>query len=321
MPPVEAILIAGPTASGKSAFALDLAERFGGMVVNADSMQVYRELTILTARPSASETARAAHALYGHVPAAEPYSVGRWLADVAQTLARARSSGHVPILVGGTGLYFSALLEGLSPVVPIPPEVRTYWRSQAERLGPQRLHQELAARDPRMAARLRTSDPQRVTRALEVIEGTGRSLADWQGQAGTPLIEETGALRLVIAPSRQTLYARCDARFEAMLGAGAVAEAAAFARLGLPGDLPASRATGLRELVGHVRGEISLQAAATAAKAATRRYAKRQMTWIRGRMAGWTVLETGDAQATTAVARQLEERGVRQREASAPCVR
>ena len=257
-------------------------------------MQVYAELPILTARPGAADLARAPHVLYGHVPAAEAYSAGRWLADVATVLADARTGCRLPIIAGGTGLYFEALLNGLSPVPPIPAAVRVHWRAEAARLGPERLHAELASRDAAMAARLRPRDPQRVTRALEVLEATGRSLADWQAEAGAPLLSGDAVARLVLAPARKELYARCNARFDVMLSAGALAEVAALAAQNLTPELPAMRATGVRELTAHLRGELTLGEAADAAKAETRRYAKRQATWIRGRMADWTPLPAGE---------------------------
>ena len=296
----HAILIAGPTASGKSALALALAERLGGIVINADSMQVYRELAILTARPSAAELARAPHVLYGHVPAAEAYSVGRWLADMAPALAAAKASGLVPIVTGGTGLYFEALLSGLSPVPPIPLAIRAHWRAEAERLGPGKLHAELGSRDPAMAARLRPGDRQRVTRALEVLAATGRSLADWQTRTGASLLSAEDTVRLALTLPRDELHARCNTRFDLMLALGAVAEVAALMALGLPVSQPAMRATGAREIMGHLRGELELAAAIDAAKAATRQYAKRQMTWIRGRMADWAPVSASDVEGVVA---------------------
>jgi len=284
----RAVLIAGPTASGKSALAVALAERLNGVVINADSMQVYAELAILTARPGASEVARAPHRLYGHIPAKEAYSVGRWLVDVRDALQATSAEGRLPIIVGGTGLYFEALLKGLSPVPSISPDIRAHWRAESARLGPELLHAELAKRDPEMAARLRASDPQRVSRALEVVDSTGRSLAAWQEQTGAPLIASQEALRVVLMPTREALYTCCNSRFDAMLEAGALTEVAALMAQDLPPELPAMRATGVRELAGHLRGDLGIEQAAEAAKAETRRYAKRQATWIRGRMADWT---------------------------------
>jgi tRNA dimethylallyltransferase len=291
----NAILIAGPTASGKSAAAVALAARLGGTVINADSMQVYRELDVLTARPGAADLAAAPHRLYGTVPAAEAYSVGRWLDDAAAAMVQARDAGRLPILAGGTGLYFKALLDGLSPVPDIPPETREHWRALAETLGAEGLHRELAARDPVMAARLKASDPQRVTRALEVIDATGISLAEWQGTAGTPGLARDAVLKLVVAPERETLYAGIDARFDRMVEGGALDEVAALMALDLDPALPAMRAHGVREIAAHLAGTMNLEAAATKTKTETRRYAKRQMTWIRRFMADWEWVPNGAA--------------------------
>ena len=293
----KTILIAGPTASGKSALALALAGQLGGVVINADSMQVYAGLNILTARPAAADLARAPHRLYGHVPTSEAYSVGRWLADAARELAAAHELGLVPIIVGGTGLYFHAALHGLTPVPDIALPVRTHWRAEAERLGPEALHAVLASRDPVMAGRLRPSDPQRVTRALEVLHGTGRSLAEWARDTGRPLLEEASVVRAVLLPEREALYHRCNRRFDLMLEAGALTEVDALLALGLATEKPAMRALGVRPLAAHLRGELTLAAAAEQAKAETRHYAKRQTTWIRGRMADWPQLDAGDAPA------------------------
>jgi tRNA dimethylallyltransferase len=284
---LRAILIAGPTASGKSAVAMELARRLGGTVINADSMQVYRELAVLTARPRPHEEAAVPHRLYGMVPAAEAYSVGRWLADAAAAIASSQHAGSVPILVGGTGLYFKALIEGLAPVPAIPPEVRAYWREQGEKHGEEALHAALAERDPLMASRLPPSDPQRIVRALEVIDATGVSLAEWQGGNAQPVLAESAALKLVVAPEREPLYAAIAARFDAMLAGGAIDEVRRLLDLGLDPGLPAMRAHGVRELAAYLRGRTSLEEAAVKAKTESRRYAKRQMTWARRYMADW----------------------------------
>jgi tRNA dimethylallyltransferase len=281
------ILIAGPTASGKSALAMAIAEHVGGVIINADSMQVYRELRILTARPSPEEEARLPHALYGFVPASEAYSAGRFVADVGDALATARQAGRRAVIVGGTGLYFKALLEGLSPIPAIEPAIREHWRAEAERRGAADLHRELTARDARMAARLAPSDTQRIVRALEVVEQTGRSLADWQQVRGTPVIDEAQAVRLLVTLDREDLHARADARFDRMVASGALDEAQALEVLQLNPDLPAMRAIGVRPLLAVVRGECSLEAAAQAAKAETRQYIKRQETWIKRHMITW----------------------------------
>jgi tRNA dimethylallyltransferase len=282
-----AILIAGPTASGKSAAALALAERLRGTVINADSMQVYRELPILTARPTIGDEARAPHRLYGIVSAGDAYSVGQWLEDTARAIEEAKTGERVPILIGGTGLYFKALLEGLAPIPDIPPEIRQMWRERAAALGAEGLHRELAARDPAMAARLRPSDPQRLVRALEVIDATGISLAEWQGGEAAPLLAARAVRRLVVAPERDVLYAAIDARFDRMMERGALEEVRALLSLGLDPGLPAMRAHGVRELATYLAGACSLEEAVTKAKTESRRYAKRQMTWARRFMQDW----------------------------------
>lgn len=283
----KAILIAGPTASGKSVVALALAERLGGTVINADSMQLYRELRVLTARPSEADEALAPHRLYGVVSASEAFSVGRWLEAAQAAIAEARDAGSVPILVGGTGLYFKALIEGLAPIPDIPSEVRAYWREQAARLTPEALHRELAARDPGVAAKLRSSDPQRIVRALEVIDATGVSLSEWQGAPAAPALLADDVLRFVIAPEREPLYAAIDARFDRMIENGAIEEVEALLALGLDDSLPAMRAHGVRELRAYLAGANSLEDAQTKSKTESRRYAKRQMTWARRYMADW----------------------------------
>jgi tRNA dimethylallyltransferase len=282
------ILIAGPTASGKSALAMDVARRIGGVVVNADSMQVYRELRILTARPDRADEAEVPHALYGHVPAAEGYTVARWLADVAAVLADAAAAGRTPVIVGGTGLYFTALTEGLSDVPPIPAEVRTAWRDRAASEPASALHAELARRDPAMAARLSPADAQRVVRALEVLDATGRSLSSWQAERRAPLMPPAEAETLVIAPDRAVLHERIAERFRRMVVGGGLDEARAVAELGLDPSLPAMKAIGVPEMIAAATGARPLDAAVEAAIAATRRYAKRQETWFRNQFPNWT---------------------------------
>ena len=280
-------LIAGPTASGKSKLAMTLAERHGGIVINADSMQVYRELAILTARPDAEDEARVPHALYGHVPAREAYSVGRWLEDVRRALDQARTEDRRPIIVGGTGLYFRALLEGLSPVPAIPEDIRAHWRAEAARLGAAGLHTVLAGKDTEMAARLRPTDPQRITRALEVLEATGRSLAVWQTRAGTPLLVADETERLLVMRDQQELFALCDSRFDSMLAAGGLEEARQLLALDLDPMLPAMRAVGVRPLLLMLSGQLDESAAIARAKQDTRHYVRRQLTWIKRHMSAW----------------------------------
>ncbi|MCK1301874.1 tRNA (adenosine(37)-N6)-dimethylallyltransferase MiaA [Bradyrhizobium sp. 134] len=277
----KAVLIAGPTASGKSALALELALAAGGVVINADSMQVYRDLRIITARPTDGDEARAPHRLYGHVDAAVNFSAGAWVGDAAKALEVAKAEGRLPIFIGGTGLYFKALTAGLSVVPPIPVEVREDVRSRLERNGVEALHAELAASDPRAAERLNLRDRTRIARALEVVEATGRSLLDWHDEGQPPLLPKDSFRAVFLAPERDELYARIDARFDAMLGAGALEEVERLAARNLDPLLPAMKAHGVPALVRHLRGELSLEQAATIGRADTRHYAKRQFTWFR----------------------------------------
>ena len=277
----EAVLIAGPTASGKSALAVELAQKAGGVVINADSMQVYRDLRIITARPTLEEEALVPHRLYGHVDASVNYSAGAWVADAGTMLAEARAQNRLAVLVGGTGLYFKALTRGLSAVPPIPPEIREGVRARLERDGVEALHAQLARRDPASAQRLKPRDRTRITRALEVVEATGRSLIDWHRQGLPPLLPPGTFRALFLAPDREALYARIDARFGAMLEVGALEEVAHLAARKLDSLLPAMKAHGVPALIRHVRGELALAEAATIGRADTRHYAKRQFTWFR----------------------------------------
>ena len=293
------ILIAGPTSSGKSALALALAETFGGVIINADSMQVYRQLEILTARPSAADQARVPHRLYGSLGANDPCSAGRWREMALAEIGAARKAHMLPILVGGTGLYFRALTEGLAPTPRIPPELRVKSSGLYERLGGRRFRAALAKRDPVMAERLSAADRQRLTRAWEVIEATGTSLAEWQSLPlrGAPF--EDPFAKLLLAPPRQWLYARCDARFAAMVEGGALAEVEALLGLGLEADVPLMKAVGVRELARHLEGKITLEEAVAAGQRSTRRYAKRQMTWFRNQMADAHMIEAQDSKRYT----------------------
>jgi tRNA dimethylallyltransferase len=295
------ILIAGPTASGKSALALALAERLGGIIINADSMQVYRELSVLTARPSNADLARAPHRLYGHVAGAQGYSAGRYVREVSAVLSEAAAAGQVPILVGGTGLYFKALLDGLSPVPDIPTDVRARWRAAAESLSQADLHAELAKRDPAMAARLPAGDRQRIVRALEVIEATGRSLADWHQDPQQRTLDADRVNLLVVTPEREKLYRRCDARFDIMMREGAVDEVRRLMALKLSPDLPVMRALGVAPLAGYLLGRMLKDDAVELAKIETRQYAKRQLTWLRKHMMSWKWLETNNMNVNTII--------------------
>jgi tRNA dimethylallyltransferase len=284
---VRAVLIAGPTASGKSAVALALAERFNGAVINADSMQVYRDFRILTARPAPEEEARVPHLLYGHVDAAENYSVGRWTIDAGKALAEAENSGRLPIFVGGTGLYFKSLLKGLSDMPPVPVEIRTRVRNEAKDVSAPVLHARLAQHDLRMASVLRPTDRQRVLRAIEVFEATGRSLADWQQKPGRPLIDPGETLTVFLEIDRKILRERIDARFDRMLEDGALDEVKALAARNLDPALPALKAHGAPALSRYLSGEISREEASTFGNTDTRHYAKRQETWFRHQMKDW----------------------------------
>ena len=277
----KAVLIAGPTASGKSALALELAQKTGGVVINADSMQVYRDLRVLTARPTWHEEALLPHRLYGHVDASVNFSSGAWVADAAKVLAELRGQHRLPIFVGGSGLYFKALTRGLSAVPPIPADIRDRVRARLERDGVEALHAELGRRDPASAERLKPRDRTRIARALEVVEATGRSLTDWHRDGLPPLLPEGAFRALFLAPDRDALYASIDARFDAMLKSGALEEVAALAARNLDPLLPAMKAHGVPALIRHIRGEISRDEAAEIGRADTRHYAKRQFTWFR----------------------------------------
>lgn len=293
----EAILIAGPTASGKSALALRLARQGGGIVINADSMQVYRDLRILSARPSPDDEAAAPHRLYGHVDGAVSYSVGRYVEDVARLLA-ALPPDAVPILCGGTGLYFKALTEGLSDLPPVPDAIRTALRDGAEGRPTAALHAELARRDPTVARRLRPNDRQRILRALEIHAATGRSIDSFQGdRIPGPLAGRPWRGLYLMPEDRAALRARIDRRFEEMIRAGALEEVGALAARGLDPALPMMRAHGVPGLLAHLRGEVSLQEAIARGQADTRAYAKRQLTWFRHQMTGWEALSAAEAEA------------------------
>ena len=277
----KAVLIAGPTASGKSALALELAQKTGGAIINADSMQVYRDLRVITARPTPEEEAKVPHHLYGHVDAAVNFSAGHWVADAAAAIAEVRTQNRLPIFVGGSGLYFKALTRGLSAVPPIPPPIREGVRARLERDGVEALHAELAQRDPDTAERLKPRDRTRIARALEVVEATGRSLTDWHREGLPPLLPQGQSSALFLAPDRDQLYARIDARFDAMLNDGALEEVAALAARHLDPLLPAMKAHGVPALIEHLRGGITRAEAAAVGRVNTRHYAKRQFTWFR----------------------------------------
>ena len=304
----RALLIAGPTASGKSAVALALARRFGATIVNADSMQVYRDLRILTARPSEADEAAAAHALFGVVDGAVNHSVGLWLADAKDAAERAFAEGRPVLFVGGTGLYFRALTDGLSDIPQTPASVRAQIRAEAESRPTPDLHAALGKADPETAARLRPSDRQRVLRALEVFAATGRPLAAFQGARSAPFLQSGEWTGIFLTPERDALKAAIDARFDAMLAAGALNEVAALAARRLDPALPVMRAHGVPHLIAHLAGRLPLDEAAARGKLDTRQYAKRQFTWARHQMKGFDWVAPDEAIETGARAlRRLME--------------
>ncbi|MBX2805165.1 MAG: tRNA (adenosine(37)-N6)-dimethylallyltransferase MiaA [Hyphomicrobiales bacterium] len=280
-------LIAGPTASGKSKLAIKVARERGAIIVNADSMQVYEDLKILTARPDDADCEAVPHRLYGFRDGGTPYSVAAWLEDLAPLVAESRKGGSPLIIVGGTGLYFKALLEGLSPVPDIPDAIRSHWRAEAVARGSRDLHGILRDRDPEMARRLQPSDPQRIVRALEVLDATGRSLADWQSVAGKPLVRPEEAECFCLSPPREELYRRCDARWDSMMMNGALEEVKRLVERGLNPSLPVMRAVGVRPLAAYLGGAVDFETACCDARTETRRYAKRQLTWARKNMISW----------------------------------
>lgn len=287
----DVLLIAGPTASGKSALALALAEQFGGEIINADSMQVYRDLRVLTARPTPDEEGLVPHHLFGSVDGAVNYSVGRWLADAVRCLEAIRMRGRIPVFAGGTGLYFKALLEGLSEIPPVPDAVRDQVRSDAQRLTSIDLHARLQALDPASAERIRPNDRLRTLRALEVQAATGRSILAYREGARVAPLADLRTRRLFLVSPREVLVRRIDERFRTMIAHGALAEVDALAARGLDPMLPVMRAHGVPWLLRHREGVLDLEAAIAGGQADTRRYAKRQMTWFRGQMAGWEMVD------------------------------
>ncbi|MGR6430395.1 tRNA (adenosine(37)-N6)-dimethylallyltransferase MiaA [Rhizobium sp. PAMB 3174] len=281
---IDAILIAGPTASGKSALAVKLAREAGGVVINADSMQVYDTLSVLTARPSTADMEGVEHCLYGHVPAGAAYSTGAWLREAEALLSRLKAEGRLPVFAGGTGLYFKALTGGLSDMPEIPEAVRVLWRGRLAAEGPEALYGELGRRDAEGAAALNPQDGQRIVRALEVLEATGRPIREFQGRTGPMVVDPARALKIVIDPDRKVLHERINRRFEAMLEQGAADEVRALMKLNLSPQMPVMKAIGVRELAAMLAGDLTREQAAEQASAATRQYAKRQMTWFRNQM-------------------------------------
>jgi tRNA dimethylallyltransferase len=256
----------------------------GGIVINTDSMQVYRDLRVLTARPTPQEEARAPHRLYGTVDAAVNCSAGMWVVEAAKVLDEARANSRLPIFIGGSGLYFKALTRGLSAVPPIPDHVRASVRARLDKIGVEALHAELATKDAAAAERLKPRDRARIARALEVIEATGRALADWHSEGLPPLLPPDGTLSVFLAPERDELYARIDRRFASMAANGALEEVRALAARKLDPILPAMKAHGVPALIRHLKGELSLDEAIAIGQTDTRHYAKRQFTWFRNQL-------------------------------------
>jgi len=291
--PPHALFIAGPTASGKSAFALAAAKQLNGTIINADSMQVYDTLRVVTARPSAAEMEAMPHCLYGHVAAGAAYSVGQWQGDALEAIAQAQQAGRLPIIIGGTGLYFKSLSDGLVDIPDIPDDVRQSLRAAMARNGAAHMHTLLAACDSALAARVNRNDGQRILRGLEVFQATGQKLSVWQQQK-TKVPLTYPVLNVLLMPQRDWLYARCNQRFEQMIEAGAMAEIEALQALDLAPDTPVMKALGVPELMGHLLGQLSLEEAVSIAQQQTRRYAKRQMTWFRNQMISWQAFNEQD---------------------------
>ncbi|WP_454559893.1 tRNA (adenosine(37)-N6)-dimethylallyltransferase MiaA [Parapedomonas caeni] len=291
------VLIAGPTASGKSALALHLAERSDGVIINADALQLYADLRVLSARPSPEEEARAPHRLYGVLDGNDISSAAWWAEAARREIEAAWAAARLPIVIGGTGLYLRTLMDGIVAVPDIPEAVRADVRTRMAALGPEALHAELARLDPACSARLMPRDRQRISRALEVVLATGRPLSDWQaepqgGLAGKPGLGPVG--RIILLPARDWLYARCDRRFAQMIEAGAADEVAALIARNLPADRPVMKAVGVRELAAWQAGQLSKDAAIDAAARETRRYAKRQYTWLRNQFGDWAAVTLHD---------------------------
>lgn len=308
--PGPVVIVTGPTASGKSGLALALAEQTRGAIINADSMQVYRDLRVLTARPSAAEEARVPHRLFGVLDAEQRCSVGHWLELAVQAIDEVRAAGRLPIVVGGTGMYLKALTEGLAPVPDVAPDVTAQATTLYEEIGGEAFQGRLAALDPASAEALPPGDRQRLIRAYAVVTATGRTLGAWQSDAPAEQPVAARFVTVLVMPERAGLYAACDGRFTDMLAAGAMDEARALLARGLDPSLPAMRAVGVPELGAVIRGEMELEQAADKARQATRNYAKRQITWCRHQLSPEVVLDKGGGKAAAQVLGLLQKRDV-----------
>ncbi len=299
----HAILIAGPTASGKSAFGLKLAEALDGVIINADSMQVYRELRILSARPSVAEEAMVPHRLYGFLAGDQPCSAAFWAEQAMQAVEEAWAEGRTPIVLGGTGLYFKILLNGIAHIPDVDPVVRSDIRRDQQEKGAAFLHSALSALDPVMAERLNPADGQRVARALEVIKSTGVSLATWHERTEPgPLstMDKTGGVvKYILDMPREQLYARCDQRYDLMMEAGALQEVEVLLKMGYGADMPVMKSLGVPSITAFLKGEIGADESALEAKMLTRRFAKRQLTWFRNQFPDWGRVHTQDIESYT----------------------
>lgn len=283
------ILIAGATASGKSSVAISLANKFNGVVLNADSMQVYKEMRIISARPTLTEESQAEHRLFGHMSATEPYSVGHWLAQISTEIVDIVLQNKTPIIVGGTGLYFKSLVDGISPIPNISAVIRSHWRGFEGDL-----YSELSNVDPKLAERLEPQDKQRIIRGLEVFHSTGRMLSDWQQNSELKqFLPEMPGLQLhkfVLQPERQYLYDRINQRFDQMVELGGVKEVENIMSMGLPDDMTALKAIGVRQINEALIGNMDMEAAIEKSKTESRRYAKRQMTWQKGNLITYNLI-------------------------------
>lgn len=286
------ILIGGPTASGKSDFALSLAHEQDGVIINADSMQVYRELPIITAHPDQSSQKATPHKLYGFLSAAEPCSVALWLKHVQQEISVALDAKKVPVVVGGTGMYFKCLIEGIAAIPDITPEIRNKAREMLDNIGNEAFYALLTEVDPEAGERVNPGDSQRMLRAWEVIQQTGISLYDWQRNPVEPPYPSADFQGYFINPPREKLYARCNERFLHMLDAGALKEIKALDAMQLDSSLPAMKALGVPELLAHLHDKLTLQDATSKAQQSTRNYAKRQVTWFKNQFPNWKIIES-----------------------------